>query len=424
MTKNYNSAHTKPHPSGGEAMPRDLLVRKASKSSTAVGKRKVTYGGGPGQDPAQLTNTAAKRPKLQNAVTAQVGTQPIPTPNPSCDPASDGSSDRASSSSQGPAASDQSVLPRALTSLTAAIVAGSLTQTQPPQAASAQASQPSLSSCPIDWTIPALGKIAPELKETYLLRAPWSPNAKPFGEVAKLWNKKSGETKSDEGLRKRFKRANRFIYLATGTYFPESTMGLKDLLPKVPTQNSAQPDSPPNFDYDPEPSKRTQYKKPTRFPKTKRYFTEAQAEHVESRKTEKAAIEREDLADRVKIRLFGEVYTIGNKTRMKNSEFYNWIQRELPPALLKKVRHVDEYPGLPLTTIPSPVFFDDGEMDGWIRFPSHEDYGEEEEFYEYGEFDYKEVAGKEEELSAWKQIKKAKKKEQKRIATVKDHLGL
>lgn len=83
-----------------------------------------------------------------------------------------------------------------------------------------------LPSCPIDWT--KINGLKPEHIEAYELRAPWNPRPETFRAVAQqTQHLANGEQPVEEGVRKRFKKANLAVFKRTGVYFEESAQGLE-----------------------------------------------------------------------------------------------------------------------------------------------------------------------------------------------------
>lgn len=92
--------------------------------------------------------------------------------------------------------------------------------------------------CPIDWT--KVTGLKPEHIEAYELRAPWNPRPETFKAVAQqTQHLADGEQPVEEGVRKRFKRANLAVFKRTGVYFEESAQGLETYGVKKPKKEQA-----------------------------------------------------------------------------------------------------------------------------------------------------------------------------------------
>ncbi|KAF1844430.1 uncharacterized protein K460DRAFT_408715 [Cucurbitaria berberidis CBS 394.84] len=74
--------------------------------------------------------------------------------------------------------------------------------------------------CPIDWTAIADPRCTVDAIRAYELREPWNKSAVSFKSVA------NAISLSEEGARKRFKKANLAVFEATGVYFKENSLGL------------------------------------------------------------------------------------------------------------------------------------------------------------------------------------------------------
>lgn len=80
--------------------------------------------------------------------------------------------------------------------------------------------------CPINWAnFPEIDAIQ---REAYEARAPWQPEFRTWNATAKFVERETGVKISDEGMRKRFRVANKIIFDATKVYFVNSGMGLEE----------------------------------------------------------------------------------------------------------------------------------------------------------------------------------------------------